>query len=164
MLVIITGPSRKPDSLSHVVPVISPLPFKVNQPPKLWVFIESRPRGNTAVTPVLTALPSGRSSTRVTWPTVTPETSVIALYDPGVPSNGIPRSRARGSSAEAAIDTNTNARIHRHDFKAVPQVLAAKMRPARSAARKAHNFAADPLCDLVSFLFVSDQHRDHQSQ
>src|SRR5437773_11822002 len=34
VLVIITGPARNPDSSSHVVPVISPLPLSVNQPPK----------------------------------------------------------------------------------------------------------------------------------
>ena len=34
MLVIITGPSRKPESSTQVVPVISPLPFRVNQPAK----------------------------------------------------------------------------------------------------------------------------------
>ena len=34
VLVIITGPSRKPDSSSQVVPVISPFPFSVNQAAK----------------------------------------------------------------------------------------------------------------------------------
>src|SRR5207247_10945631 len=38
-------------------------------------------------------------STRVTWPTSTPGTSVIASKRPGVPtSNGMPRSRARGEA------------------------------------------------------------------
>ena len=32
VLVIMTGPSRKPDSSTQVVPVISPLPFCENQP------------------------------------------------------------------------------------------------------------------------------------
>src|SRR5579863_1328144 len=53
-----------------------------------------------AVTPVrtgpfpTTSLPSPEMS--VVWPTSTPLTSVMALFGPGVPSNGTPRSRARG--------------------------------------------------------------------
>src|ERR1700733_8778065 len=53
-----------------------------------------------AVTPVRTgplpisSLPSPEIS--VVWPTSTPFTSVMALLVPGVPSNGTPRSRARG--------------------------------------------------------------------
>ena len=34
VLVMATGPSRKPDSFTHVVPVISPLPLSVNQAAK----------------------------------------------------------------------------------------------------------------------------------
>ncbi len=49
--------------------------------------------------PVRTLRPSARSSISVTWPTVTPATSVMAFNGPGVPSNGTPRSRARGSAA-----------------------------------------------------------------
>src|SRR5947208_4573092 len=42
-------------------------------------------------------------STRVTWPTSTPGTSVIASKRPGVPnSNGMPRSRARGETLSCA--------------------------------------------------------------
>src|SRR5215472_17677091 len=54
-----------------------------------------------AVTPVLTgpfpttSLPS--PTIRVLKPTSTPGTSVMALTGPGAPSNGTPRSRARGS-------------------------------------------------------------------
>ena len=51
--VIMTGPSRKPDSSTHVVPVISPFPFSVNRAPKTGS-LESLPRGNPAVTPVRT--------------------------------------------------------------------------------------------------------------
>src|SRR2546430_4389105 len=54
VLVIMTGPSRKPDSSTHAVPVISPLPFSDHQPAKTGLFIESFPRGSTAVTPVRT--------------------------------------------------------------------------------------------------------------
>src|SRR5580698_4333846 len=54
VLVIITGPSRKPDSSTQVVPVISPLPFSENQPANTGFDRESSPRGNTAVTPVRT--------------------------------------------------------------------------------------------------------------
>src|SRR6185503_8828026 len=43
------------------------------------------------VTPVRVESPS----MTVAYPTVTPETSVMALYVPVLPSNGIPRSRAR---------------------------------------------------------------------
>src|SRR5262249_9752228 len=101
--VIITGPSRKPDSSTQVVPVISPLPFSDHQPANTGVFIDSLPRGRTAVTPVRTgplptcSLPSPEIS--VVCPTVTPETSVIALSGPGVQSKGTPRSRARGLAA-----------------------------------------------------------------
>src|SRR5258706_8222831 len=100
VFVIITGPSRKPDSSTQVVPVISPLPFSDHQPAKTELVIESFPRGRTAVTPVRTGplptcnFPSPEMS--VVCPTVTPETSVIALSGPAVPSKGTPRSRARG--------------------------------------------------------------------
>ena len=40
----------------------------------------------------------------VLCPTVTPRTSVMALPGPGVPSNGTPRSRARGLSAARAAE------------------------------------------------------------
>ena len=101
VLVIITAPSRMPRSRSQVVPVISPLPFRVNQAantrPRL-----ARPRGRTAVTPVrtgpspTTSFPSPR--TMVWWPTSIPATSVMAFSGPGVPAKGTPRSRARGPS------------------------------------------------------------------
>jgi len=39
--VIITGPSRKPDSSTQVVPVISPLPLSDHQPAKTGLLIES---------------------------------------------------------------------------------------------------------------------------
>src|ERR1700689_920161 len=100
VLVIITGPSRNPDSSTQVVPVISPLPFCANQPAKTGLFKESAPRGNTAVTPVrIGPLPTcnlPEPEISVVWPTVTPATSVMALSGPGVPSKGTPRSRARG--------------------------------------------------------------------
>src|ERR671925_465507 len=53
VLVIITGPSRKPDSSTHVVPVISPFPFRENQPANT-PSCDALPRGRTAVTPVRT--------------------------------------------------------------------------------------------------------------
>src|SRR5438445_7487947 len=43
VFVIITGPSRKPESPTHVVPVISPLPFSVNHAAKTPSF-DSLPR------------------------------------------------------------------------------------------------------------------------
>src|SRR5580704_4647267 len=100
VLVIITGPSRKPDSSTHAVPVISPLPFCENHAANTGLDSESWPRGSTAVTPVRTgplptcSLPDPEIT--VVWPTVTPATSVMALSGPGVPSKGTPRSRARG--------------------------------------------------------------------
>src|SRR5438132_8215165 len=53
VFVIITGPHRNPDSSTQVVPVISPLPFIVNQPANTGSS-ESLPRGKIAVTPVRT--------------------------------------------------------------------------------------------------------------
>src|SRR5579864_6516850 len=99
VFVIMTGPSRKPDSSTQVVPVISPLPFSVNHAAKTGPF-DSLPRGRIAVTPVRTGpTPTFRAPSpemRVVWPTSTPLTSVIAFNDPGTPSNGTPRSRALG--------------------------------------------------------------------
>jgi hypothetical protein len=58
------------------------------------------PRGRTAVTPVRTGpFPTSKglfTAIRVACPTSTPFTSVMALSAPGVPSKGMPRSRARG--------------------------------------------------------------------
>ena len=108
VFVIMTGPSRKPDSSTQVVPVISPAPFSANQPAKTGSLSVALPRGTTAVTPVRTgplptsSLPEPRMI--VLCPTVTPRTSVIALPGPGVPSNGTPRSRARGLSAARAAE------------------------------------------------------------
>src|SRR5450631_361593 len=127
VLVIITGPSRKPDSSIHVVPVISPLPFCENQAAKTGFFRESRPLGSIAVTPVRIgplpgcSLPSPEIS--VVWPTSTPATSVIALRSPGVPSKGTPRSRARGFDAgtfEGADVADKDARMNKKTPNARP--------------------------------------------
>ena len=115
VLVRTTGPSRKPDSESQARPVISPLPLRAKLPANTGSF-EALPRGWIAVTPVRTgprptsSLPSPETS--VTWPTSTPATSVIAFSGPGVPSNGTPRSRARGfcaGEAAAAARPSTSA-------------------------------------------------------
>src|SRR5262245_38762654 len=100
VLVSSTGPSSRPDSSTQGSPVISPLPLSEKCPANTGRFAPSPfPRGRMAVTPVRTLAPS----TSVTWPTSTPRTSVIALNGPGVPkSKGMPRSRARGSAAEAS--------------------------------------------------------------
>ena len=99
VLVIITGPCSIPESSTQVVPVISPLPFSENQPAKT-ALSGSLPRGRTAVTPVRAGpMPTCNFPSPlmiVLWPTSTPLTSVIAFSRPGVPSNGTPRSRARG--------------------------------------------------------------------
>src|SRR6476620_474041 len=108
VLVIMTGPSRNPESSTQCVPVISPLPFRLKIPAKTGSS-EFLPRGRIAVTPVLTgpiptfSLPSPEIS--VVWPTSTPLTSVIALRVPGVPSNGTPKSRARSFDCPDAIQT-----------------------------------------------------------
>jgi hypothetical protein len=99
VLVMRTAPSRKPPSWSHVVPVISPLPFSAYHPANTGS-LDALPRGSTTVTPVRTGpLPGTRAPSpeiNVVCPTSTPATSVIALRGPGVPSNGMPTSRARG--------------------------------------------------------------------
>src|SRR5216684_7161576 len=99
VLVIRIGPSRNPASSIHVVPVISPFPFNENQPANTWSF-EVLPRGRIAVTPVRTGpAPTLRGPSpelRVVIPTSIPGTSVIPFSAAGDPSNGIPRSRARG--------------------------------------------------------------------
>src|SRR5215472_18340010 len=83
VLVMSTGPSRNPDSSTHVVPVISPLPFCAYHPANEKRCIEAAPRGSTAVTPVrtgplpTTSLPLPEMS--VVWPTSTPSMSVIAF-------------------------------------------------------------------------------------
>src|SRR6202008_2755421 len=83
VLVMSTGLSRKPDSSTQVVPVISPLPFCEYQPAKENRCMDCAPRGSTAVTPVrigplpTTSLPSPEIN--VVWPTSTPSTSVIAF-------------------------------------------------------------------------------------
>src|SRR5882724_7353473 len=112
VFVIITGPARNPDSSSHVVSGISPLPFSLNQPPKTGSPFVA-PRGKMAVTPVrtgpwpTTSFPSPLMI--VAWPTVTPATSVIALRRPGVPSKGTPRSRARGRLCACTVDATRSS-------------------------------------------------------
>src|ERR1017187_1766531 len=105
-----TGPSSRPDSSTQVVPVISPLPFRENHPPKTGA-PDCFPRGQTAVTPVRTAcFPSPEMS--VVWPTSSPATSVIAFKGPGAPSNGTPSWRARAASNATAAISVRIVRIH----------------------------------------------------
>jgi hypothetical protein len=98
VLVMSTGPSRKPPSSIQVVPVISPLPLSENQAAKTGSELRF-PRGRMAVTPVRTGPVPTRSrpapEISVVCPTSSPATSVMAFSGPGVPSNGTPRSRAR---------------------------------------------------------------------
>ena len=120
VFVMSTGPSSRPDSSTHAVPVISPFPLSENHPAKTGS-ADAFPRGKTAVTPVRTG-PSPRTSGPlplmiVACPTSTPATSVMAFWGPGVPSNGTPRSRARGSVCAwsgAASNAVSNATAH-HD-------------------------------------------------
>src|SRR5438132_2234932 len=106
VFVIMTGPSRKPDSSTHVVPVISPFPLSVNQPANTGS-VEFFPRGRTAVTPVRTGpTPTFNGPSpeiNVVCPTSTPLTSVMAFNGPGAPSNGTPKSRERGFFGAAAF-------------------------------------------------------------
>src|ERR1041384_3979384 len=115
VLVIITGPARNPDSSLQVVPVISPLPFSVNQPAITGSPLVL-PRGRIAVTPVRTGpCPTTNGpwpEMIVTCPTSTPATSVIALSGPGVPSNGTPRSRARGFVGCCSASTASAKLLH----------------------------------------------------
>src|SRR5580700_775505 len=100
VLVIRIGVSNTPLSSIQCVPVMSPLPFPEKKPAKTPA-LPLLPRGKIAVTPVrtgplpTTSWPSPEIS--VLYPTSTPATSVMAFTGPGVPSNGTPRSRARGS-------------------------------------------------------------------
>src|SRR5438105_13613432 len=117
VLVIITGPSRKPDSSTQVVPVISPLPFSENQPANTGS-CDCLPRGRIAVTPVRTGpLPTSSlpdPEIKVVCPTSTPCTSVMAFSAPGVPSKGTPKSRARGlacATAEVADIESKNKKM-----------------------------------------------------
>src|SRR6202035_2913711 len=123
VFVIMTGPLRKPESSTQVVPVISPLPLRVNQAAKT-ASLEVLPRGWMAVTPVrtgplpTTSLPSPEMI--VVWPTSTPLTSVMALLGPGVPSKGTPRSRARGldwADAANVRATKSAIRIKRRNME-----------------------------------------------
>ena len=98
VLVIITGPCRKPESSTQCVPVSSPLPFRSARPAKTALAL--CPRGRIQVTPVRAKSLSGSVSTEdspsitVQNPTSTPATSVIAFHFPLFPSNGKPSSRA----------------------------------------------------------------------
>ena len=89
VLVIMMGVSRNPDSVTQVVPVISPFPLRLYQLAKTG--LNFLPLGKTAVTPVRTGpLPITffpLPEMMVQWPTSTPDTSVIALSVTGFPSN-----------------------------------------------------------------------------
>src|SRR5215469_9956324 len=118
VLVIMTGPTSRPDSSTQVVPVISPLPLSDHHP-AMTASSKFLPRGRIAVTPVRTGplpttnFPSPEIS--VVWPTKTPETSVMAFKGPGVPSKGTPRSRARGFFAESCCPNRTFGIINKED-------------------------------------------------
>src|SRR5262245_17454218 len=107
-----TGPSSRPLSWTHVVPVISPLPFSVNHAANTGSGF-ALPRGCTTVTPVRTGPVPTTSlplpDTSVVWPTSTPATSVIASRAPGVPPIGRARSRSRGFCACRAPGTARTA-------------------------------------------------------
>ena len=94
-----------PPSSTQCVPVRSPKPL----PAKLAANTGSHvlPFGQTTVTPVRTAC-APAPEMMVLCPTSTPATSVIAFSAPGVPSNGTPRSRARGFDCWAPIDAAIN--------------------------------------------------------
>src|SRR5690606_11981342 len=101
VLVIMMGVSKNPDSVTQVVPVISPFPFNEYQLAYTGLFF--KPLGRMAVTPVLTGplprmfLPCPEMM--VLYPTSMPFTSVMALNFPGVPLKGMPISLALGFCA-----------------------------------------------------------------
>src|SRR5437588_12416004 len=115
VLVIITGPSRKPESSTHVVPVISPLPFSVNHAAKTAP-LDPFPRGSTAVTPVRTGpSPTFRGPSpeiRVVCPTSTPFTSVIALKGPGCPPKELPKHGPGGLGRPETRPEKTKTKTH----------------------------------------------------
>jgi hypothetical protein len=98
VFVMPTGPLKVPDSSIQETPVISPLPFWEKKPAATGSPAPAAPRGWMAVTPVRIEPPW----IRVWYPTWTPGTSVMAFQRPGRPSNGMPRSRARGRSLTSA--------------------------------------------------------------
>jgi hypothetical protein len=123
------GPSAKPDSSTQVVPVISPLPLREYQPAKQGSSKLLSPRGRIAVTPVRMG-PFPRTnfsepSIIVVCPTCTPATSVIALKGPGFPSNGMPKSRARGFDPAFR---NDRIRMDRKRFFMVSPVILLKIK------------------------------------
>ena len=87
------GVSMVPSSSTCVEPASLPKALPTNTAPGTLSWNRLPPCGTTAVTPVRTRSPPAR----VTCPTATPATSVIALSGPGSNTPGAsPRSRARG--------------------------------------------------------------------
>src|ERR1700734_2354417 len=116
VFVIRIGVSSRPLSSIQCVPVISPFPFPAKKAAKT-LCVPFCPRGRMAVTPVRTGpLPTTRRPSpeiSVLYPTSTPATSVIALSGPVAPSNGTPRSRARGcESCVHAANEQTQRTAH----------------------------------------------------
>jgi hypothetical protein len=92
VFVSMIGPSRNPDSSIRWVPVISPLPLRLKNAASTKVSSPSflsNPTGRIAVTPVW-VFPADKPP----WPTLTPSTSMIALFGPAVQSKGMPLARA----------------------------------------------------------------------
>src|ERR1041385_6364050 len=152
VLVIATGPSRSPLSSTQVVPVISPLPLRVNQAAKTGSAF-SLPRGWITVTPGRTgpfpptSFPLPRIS--VVWPTSTPATSVMASSGPAVPPIGSLRSRSRGfwacnASGKARAITNARRRgiLSSPDREAGVYRPGERMTPAAPGGRRRVNSPA----------------------
>src|SRR6185503_12588938 len=110
VLVRTMGVSSVPSSSTCVEPASLPkaLPTKTPAPTFSWKTFPAC--GTTAVTPVRTVSPS----IRVTWPTRTPATSVMASRAPGGKTPGAsPRSRARGHAASSpGADAGYDAAKH----------------------------------------------------
>jgi hypothetical protein len=157
VLVIAIGPSRNPLSCSHVVPVISPLPFSVNHAPNTASPLVL-PRGWTTVTPVRTGpLPTTEPSLlrdeRSVWPTSTPATSVIASSAPGVPpmSGTSPSSRARflsaaAPSAASRVSADRTRTAHARRLQAVGLGRSGVTRGTRPSASRAVKTRAAAIC------------------
>jgi hypothetical protein len=99
-----TGVSIRPNSSMRDRPAVVPAPLNTKQPASTGAPYQSSPGGRMAVTPVRTGPSPIRSGPspwmRVTWPTRTPGTSVMALSGPGGSAPmATPASRARGCVA-----------------------------------------------------------------
>ena len=132
-----TGTSSAPCVSIQMLPVISPVPFSTQVAAGTFSRHRSPPCGRIAVTPVRTGPNPGRSFPsprfRVTCPTRTPFTSVMALSGPGaIRPMTIPRSRMRLRAASSPAARAAPAQPRRHPAMTIP--------PKRIPGATAHLF------------------------